>query len=234
MEGVVLNMDDMLTYAVKLTTGLIGVMIILRLLGKKELAQITPLDFVYALILGSIIEESLYETTMPFYEMLFALAYWALLIYIIETFALKNERFRKITKGTPQMLINDGELDVKVMNRNMMDVDEVREMLRMQNVFSLRSVKYAILENSGRLSVIRYDSEESRSSGKDQEGCDKNEITYLLVDAGKVEYDALDEIGYDMEWLRKEIRKDAGYDLEDVFFAEWGRETGFFTQKKKT
>ena len=43
-------MEDIMSYFVKLTSGLIGVMIILRLLGPKELAQITPLDFVYALI----------------------------------------------------------------------------------------------------------------------------------------------------------------------------------------
>ncbi|WP_460151382.1 DUF421 domain-containing protein [Salinicoccus sesuvii] len=154
-------------------------------------------------------------------------------MYFIEIVALKNERFRKLTKGTPQMLIDNGELNVKVMNRNMMDVDEVRELLRMQNVFSLRSVKYAILENSGRLSVIRYDREESTASGKDQKGCDRNEITYLLVDAGKVEYAALGEIDRDIEWLRKEIRKDTGHALDNVFFAEWGRETGFFIQEKK-
>lgn len=52
-------MEDIMSYFVKLTVGLIGVMIVIRLLGRKELAQITPLDFVYALILGSIVEESL-------------------------------------------------------------------------------------------------------------------------------------------------------------------------------
>src|SRR5690625_4135604 len=116
-------MEDIMSYFVKLTAGLIGVMIILRLLGPKEMAQITPLDFVYALILGSIVEESLYETTTPFYHMLLMLAYWALLIYVIERFAMKNERFRRLTKGSSQLLINDGEIDEKVLNRNNMDVD---------------------------------------------------------------------------------------------------------------
>ncbi len=227
-------MEDMLTYVVKLTTGLIGVIIVLRLLGKKEMAQITPLDFVYALILGSIVEEALYETTMPFYEMLFALAYWALLIYVIEKFALKNERFRRVLKGKPELLINDGIIDVEVMDRNNMDVDEVRELLRLQQIFSLKSVKYAVLENSGMLSVIQYASEEPavRKELKDDDEYDENEINYLFVDAGKIEYEALERAGFDEEWLREKLKEDTEYDVDDVYFAEWNKNTGFFAQGK--
>ncbi|WP_170156328.1 DUF421 domain-containing protein [Salinicoccus roseus] len=225
----------MLTYVVKLTTGLIGVIIVLRLLGKKEMAQITPLDFVYALILGSIVEEALYETTMPFYEMLFALAYWALLIYVIEKVALKNERFRRVMKGRPELLINDGIIDVEVMDRNNMDVDEVRELLRLQQIFSLKSVKYAVLENSGMLSVIQYASEEPalRRELKDDDEYDENEINYLFVDAGKIEYEALERAGFDEEWLREKLKKDTEYDVDDVYFAEWNKNTGFFAQGKR-
>jgi uncharacterized membrane protein YcaP (DUF421 family) len=229
------TMEDMLTYVVKLTTGLIGVIIVIRLLGKKEMAQITPLDFVYALILGSIVEEALYETTMLFYEMLFALAYWALLIYIIEKVALKNERFRRVMKGRPELLINDGIIDVEVMDRNNMDVDEVRELLRLQQIFSLKSVKYAVLENSGMLSVIQYASEEPalRRELKDDDEYDEDEINYLFVDAGKIEYEALERAGFDEEWLREKLKKDTEYDVDDVYFAEWNKNTGFFAQGKR-
>src|SRR5699024_6171633 len=134
-------MEDIISYFVKLTVGLIGVMAVIKLLGHKELAQITPLDFVYALILGSIVEESLYETTTPFYHMVIMLAFWGLLIYVIERFSMKNERFRRLTKGQAQLLINDGKVDDKVLNRHNMDVDEVRGLLRMNGVFSLREVK---------------------------------------------------------------------------------------------
>lgn len=59
------------TIAVSLIIGLIGVVIITRLLGRKELSQVTPLDFVYALILGGIIEESIYEDQAKFYHIIF-------------------------------------------------------------------------------------------------------------------------------------------------------------------
>ncbi|MCD2138082.1 DUF421 domain-containing protein [Salinicoccus halitifaciens] len=225
-------MEDIMSYFVKLTSGLIGVMIILRLLGPKELAQITPLDFVYALILGSIVEESLYETDTPFYHMLIMLAYWALLIYVIERYAMKNERFRRLTKGSSQLLINDGKIDTKVLNRNNMDVDEVRELLRMNGVFSLREVKHAIMETSGMLSVIKRAEEEPPSRGQVLEDYKENEMSYLFIDGGEVEHRSLQAAGFDEDWLKNTIREETGKDVKDIFLAEWNENEGFFIQAK--
>lgn len=225
-------MEDMLTYVVKLTAGLIGVMIVLRLLGKKEMAQVTPLDFVYALILGSVIEEALYETTMPFYEMLFALAYWGLLIYIVEKFALKSQRFRRFAKGGPDLLINDGYLDTQVMSKNNMDVDEVRELLRLQGIFSLRNVSYAILENSGQLSVMEYSANEPISRGEMRDDFKESGLSYLFIDGGAIEYKTLHNAGHDEDWLRKKIDEDTDYDFDEIYFAEWSKNEGFFIQEK--
>lgn len=224
-------MEDMLMYAMKLTLGLIGVMIVLKLIGKKELAQVTPLDFVYALILGGIIEESLYDATVPVYEMLFSIFFWALLIFVLEKFALKSQRFKSISQGDPQLLINEGHLDRKIMDENNMDVDEVRMLLRMKDVFSLSQVKYGILEESGELSVMQYAREEAPTRVEIMKEYSENVLPELLIDGGKIEHQRLKNINRDESWLRENIKKETGADLEDVFFAEWDEENGFFIQK---
>lgn len=224
-------MEDMMMYALKLTVGLIGVMIVLRLMGKKELAQITPLDFVYALILGGIIEEALYDATIPVYEMVFSLFFWALLIFVLEKFALKNRKFKSLAQGNPVILINDGQLNSEVMEKNNMDVDEVRMLLRLKDVFSLSKVKYAILEESGGLSVMQYAGEEPPTRNELKIDYPENVISYLLVDAGKVEDQRLAEIGKDETWLREKLKEERGVELEDVFFAEWDEQKGFFVQE---
>lgn len=226
-------MEDIMSYFVKLTVGLIGVMVVIRLLGHKELAQVTPLDFVYALILGSIVEESLYETETPFYHMIIMLAYWGLLIYAIERFSMKNERFRRLTKGSAQLLINDGEIDDKVLNRHNMDVDEVRELLRMKGVFSLREVKHAIMETSGRLSIIKYADEEPPVRREVLDDHKENSISYLFIDGGKIEHRALQAAGFDEDWLERTIVEEMECKIEDIFVAEWSDTEGFFVQLKK-
>lgn len=224
-------MEDMMMYALKLTVGLIGVMIVLRLMGKKELAQITPLDFVYALILGGIIEESLYDATVPVYEMIFSLFFWALLIFVLEKITLKSRKFKNITQGEPEVLINNGEINIKSMKKNNMDVDEVRMLLRMKDVFSLSEVKYAILEESGQLSVMQYAREEPPKRDEIMKDYSENSMPELLIDTGKVEYKRLEKLGVDEDWLREEVKKETGEDLEDIYFAEWDKQNGFFIQK---
>ena len=225
-------MEDIMSYFIKLTVGLIGVMTVIRLLGHKELAQITPIDFVYALILGSIVEESLYETTTPVYHMVIMLAYWGLLIYVIERFAMKNERFRRLTKGSAQLLINDGKVDEKVLKRHNMDIDEVRELLRMNDVFSLREVKHAIMETSGKLSIVKYASEEPAQRSELLSDYKENSMSFLFIDAGKVEYRTLQAAGYDKDWLERTIEEETGYESKDIFLAEWSEAEGFFIQAK--
>lgn len=226
-------MEDMMMYALKLTVGLAGVMIVLRLMGKKELAQITPLDFVYALILGGIIEESLYDATVPVYEMVFSLFFWALLIFVLEKVALKSRRFKSIAQGDPVILINDGQLNSEVLDKNNMDVDEVRMLLRLKGVFSLSEVKYAILEESGSLSVMQYAGEEPPTRNELKTDYPENILSYLLVDGGQVEDRILKEIGKDEAWLRQKLKEERGIELEDVFFAEWDEHNGFFVQKNE-
>lgn len=224
-------MEDMMMYALKLTLGLVGVMIVLRLMGKKELAQITPLDFVYALILGGIIEESLYDATVPVYEMLFSLFFWALLIFVLEKITLKSRGFKNITQGEPELLIKNGEIDIKAMEKNNMDVDEVRMLLRMKDVFSLSDVKYGVLEESGQLSVMQYAGGEPPTRSEIIEDYSENSMPELLIDTGKVEYKRLERLGVDENWLREKIKEDTGEDLEDIYFAEWDQKNGFFIQK---
>ncbi|MFD2831020.1 DUF421 domain-containing protein [Corticicoccus populi] len=224
----------MMEYALKLTVGLIGVMLVLRFMGKKELAQITPLDFVYALILGSIVEESLFDPSVDVYEIIFALLYWAVLIYLIEKFALKSRRFRRLTKGQPVILINDGELDSKVMRKNHMEVDEVRSLLRRHNVFTLREVRYALLEENGQLSILKYASEDPPTRGETMKQFPENVRSHLFIDDGKVEHETLEQCGYDENWLKEHLKHETGYEINDIFFAEWNKNDGFFVQEKQT
>lgn len=226
-------MEDMLMYAVKLTVGLIGVMIVLRLMGKKEMAQITPLDFVYALILGGIIEEGLYDATIAVYEMVFSLFFWALLIYVFERFAIKSRRFKNIAQGEPETIIKDGKLNPKVLDKNNMDVDEVRMLLRMKDIFSLSEVKYAVLEESGDISALKYSKEEPPTRSEMMEDYSENSMSYLLIDTGKIEYKRLESLGFNEEWLQEKIKEQTSEELEDIYFAEWDEDNGFFIQTRE-
>ncbi len=80
-----------LSVVTKLITGLIGLIIVIRITGKKNLTQISPYDLVYTLVLGGIIEESIYDDQVSVLHLVLALTLWAFLIWLVEKIANNNE-----------------------------------------------------------------------------------------------------------------------------------------------
>src|SRR5690606_27455585 len=97
---------------VKIICGLLALLAIIRLLGKKELSQITPFDFVYLLILGGLVEESVYDDKVTVWQVLYSVTLWAVLIYSIEKIVQRFDKTRPVIKGEPTIIINEGELDI--------------------------------------------------------------------------------------------------------------------------
>src|SRR3712207_3760250 len=97
---------------VKLVTIFIGLWAVTRILGKKEISQLTPFDFVSALILSEMAGETIYEKKFTIPMLLFALAVWTGLSYLFEKLTQKYAKFRKPSEGEPAVLIRDGAIDL--------------------------------------------------------------------------------------------------------------------------
>lgn len=145
-------MDTSIT--LKVSIGLLALLVVICLLGKKELAQMTPFDFVYILVLGGLVEETIYDDLVSIWNLLYSVALWAILIYIIELIVRKFDWIRPTVKGKPTIIINNGEVDVTQLKKNKLEFEQLRTMLRQQSIFSIEENKYAILEPSGQLSVL--------------------------------------------------------------------------------
>jgi uncharacterized membrane protein YcaP (DUF421 family) len=223
---------DYLYIAVKLITGMLGLIAITRLLGKKEMSQVTPLDFVYALVLGGIVEESIYDDATGLSDMFLALAVWGILIFAVEKITQKYDRLRHIVKGKPSLIIEDGKVNMEALKKNKLEIEELRELLRLNGVFSIREVNSAILENSGQLSVLRKAGEEPISRKEVKEHFPENKLSYLLVDEGVIDSGGLHQANKSEDWVKKQLQK-LHYSVEDIEFAEWDPDSGFHVQVKE-
>src|SRR5699024_624091 len=114
---------DYLYIVVKLVTGMLGLIAVTRLLGKKEMSQVTPLDFVYALVLGGIIEESMYDQATGLGEIFTALLVWGTLIFTVEKVTQKSDRLRHTLKGTPSLIIENGQVNIKTLKKNKLEIE---------------------------------------------------------------------------------------------------------------
>ncbi|SDJ37112.1 DUF421 domain-containing protein [Salimicrobium halophilum] len=213
----------------KLTISLMAIIIVTRLLGKKEMSQVTPLDFVYTLILGGIVDNALYDTTTSLWEILFALAVWGVLIFIVERTTQRFDNWRYLMKGEPSIIISKGKLNAKEMKRNLLEAEQVRTLLRMQGVFSIAEVEYAVLENNGSLSVLEKAG--GQPVTREDQGIDyhESEMSYLLIEEASINNGTLKKIDKDEEWLRDGL-KEEGYEVEDIYYLEWSEQDGFTIQ----
>ncbi|MEI3605634.1 DUF421 domain-containing protein [Pseudogracilibacillus sp. SE30717A] len=204
---------------IKIIIGFITLLIVVRLLGKKELSQLTPIDLVYLLVLGGLLEESIYDDKVPFWEVLYTAFLWAILVFLFDLCIRKVDLLRPLLKGRPSIIIRNGELDINELKKNKIESEQLRSMLRQQGIFSLHDVKYAILEPGGQISVM--------------ESSNSDSFSYLLVDEGKIEKNSLSLLNIDEKWVKEEIRK-AGYStIKNIFYAEWSKQYGLIIKEYK-
>lgn len=131
-----------LDIVIKIVVGLLALMTVIRILGKKELAQLTPYDVIYTLVLGGILEESIFDEKVKIPHFLLAITTWALLIFLIEKATKKWDPIRVLLKGEPVKLISDGKLDMKKFDKNHLEMEQLRSALKTRCVYSPRSKRF--------------------------------------------------------------------------------------------
>lgn len=211
---------------VELGIGLIVLFAMTKLIGKTQISQITPFEFISALVLGELVGNAIYDKEVSVLQILFAVIVWAALLVGIEWIELKFLKLRGFLEGNPSIVVRHGMIDKKELKKNKMTINQLQNMLRQKNVFSFREVEYAILESNGMLTVLKkpeYDVPVRRDLGLTSR---KVALPVTLINDGVVLEDNLKKSGYNMTWLEKQLRAQ-GYDKpEQVFYAEWDEERG--------
>lgn len=101
----------------KLVMGFATILIIIRLLGKRNLSVLTPGDIVYFMVFGGILEESLYDNKIQVWQPMLGLFTWGLIIFLFEFSISKSKRLRKWFRGDTDILIDDGKIDQKCLKK---------------------------------------------------------------------------------------------------------------------
>ncbi|BCG56967.1 DUF421 domain-containing protein [Paenibacillus sp. URB8-2] len=217
---------------IKLVTGFIGLWIMTRLLGKKEISQLTPFDFVSALMLSEIVGNTIYQEDAHYWQLVYGLVLWGALSYLFEKVTQHAKRMRTPLEGSTSVLICNGKIDMKEMNRNRLDFGQLRMMLRQKDIFALEEVAYAIFEKNGSLSVIKkpdYEMPARKDLGMPHE---EASFVYSLVEGGDILEDNLKKIGKDKAWLESGLRDEGYRDAASLAFVEWSKDGGFFVMER--
>ncbi|MFJ7669216.1 DUF421 domain-containing protein [Lysinibacillus sp. NPDC097195] len=212
----------------KLFFGFIALLIVTRLLGKKEISQLTPFDFIYSIVLGGILEESIYDDNITPLHVWFAVSVWGVMLFIIEISSQRFDKFRALLKGETSILIKDGQFNLKELEANHLEMEQLRIMLRQQGVFSLREVCDLYLEPGGTVSLKKYAQFDTVTPAMLNLKPDDESINFLFVDDGEINEEILKYTGKSKEWLYDALQKEGYTSTHDILYAEWSETEGFY------
>ena len=213
-------MNDMLPMLYETIFGITALFILTRFVGKTEIAELTPFDFIAAIVLGELVGNALFDKEAGIVDIGFVILIWGLIIYIIEMITQKFKGSRFLLEGKPSLIIHKGDLVYEEMRKNRMDINEILQLLRMKDVFALQEVEYAVLETNGELSVLKKAAYQTPNKKDLNVAPTEPQIAMPLITDGEIIKDNLAEANLTEEWLLDELTRQ-DFNLDQVFYAEW-------------
>ena len=164
------------------------VLIVMRLMGKREIGQLQPFELAISIMIADLATIPMTETGVPISNGIVAILGLLVMHLIISMLNIKSTKAREIICGKPRILIYRGKIDEDALRKERLTINELQEKLRSKDVVTLGEVEYAILETSGEVTVIKKP--EKRGTIPEDFGIEPNYegIPYDLVVDGKVMY----------------------------------------------
>ena len=207
------------------------VLVVMRLMGKREIGQMQPFELVVAIMIADLASVPMSELGIPITNGIVPILALLVMYMIISILNMKSVNIRKIMSGQPSLLIYRGRIDEKILKKERITVNELQERLRGDNIFNLADVEYAILETNGEVTVIPKPEKRALTPQDFNINSEYEGIPYDLIVDGKVMYENLKIIGKDKVWLEKQLKKFEAIPSNTLIATIDGK-GNFFCQKK--
>lgn len=183
------------------------VLIVMRLMGKREIGQLQPFELAISIMIADLASIPMTETGVPISNGIIPILGLLLMHLIISIINMKSIKAREIVCGKPSILIYRGKIDEKVLKKERFTINELQERLRGNNIVNLGDVEYAILETSGEVTVIQKPEKRNTIPEDFNMKPDYEGIPYDLVVDGKIMDKNLKSIGKNYAWLKNQVEK---------------------------
>lgn len=183
------------------------VLIVMRMMGKREIGQLQPFELAISIMIADLASIPMTDTGIPISNGIIPILGLLVMHLIISMLNMKSIRARAIICGKPTILVYRGKIDEKALRKERFTINELEERLRGNNIFNLGDVEYAILETSGQVTVIQKPEKRNTIPEDFNITPEYEGIPYDLVVDGKIMSDNLQAIGKNEEWLKKQVEK---------------------------
>lgn len=141
--------------AAKSLAAAVALFLLARLMGKKQIAQLSFFDYTIGISIGSIAAAVSVDRHIPLHDGITSMLIWAVIPLLFSFLSLHSMTARSWLDGMPTVLIQDGKVLEKNLRKSRYTVNDLLEALRLKGVFSVSEVRFAILETNGEISVLK-------------------------------------------------------------------------------
>ena len=196
------------------------VAILYRIMGKREIGELSIMDFIVSLFIAELIAISIENYKESMLMSLIPVLALSIIQILLSYISLKNKKARDLIDGNPSVIIEKGKVNFKEMKRQRYNVEDLLMQLRSNSIKSINEVDYAILETNGKLSIFKK-SDDPNSN-----------YPLPVILNGMINRKTLNEINKNEVWLKKELLK-YNIDLENIFYGFWENNNLYLIEKDK-
>lgn len=208
------------------------IVVIMRIMGKRQIGQLQPSELVVALIIADLAAIPMGNVGIPLLAGIIPILTLFVCEALLSYISLKSQFARKIISGKPSIVIEKGQLLEKELRKQRFNLDDLMEQLRLKNVSDIQDVEYAILETGGQISVILKTNKkpvirEDLNIKHSYEG-----LPISLIIDGHINLKNLSIARQNIDWLKTQLKKNNIKSAHDILFAYISEDNEFMFQLK--
>ncbi|KAA0549995.1 DUF421 domain-containing protein [Bacillus sp. BGMRC 2118] len=212
-------MPDWIEISVRALLFILALFILTKLLGKKQISEISFFEYISGITIGSIASEVIMKLEANIFNGLIGIFVFGFVTVLVDLLSIKSKKFREIAEGKATVFIQDGKILDKNLRKERYSLDELNTLLRKKDVFNFADVEFAVLEPSGELTVL-LKKENRPVTLKDLKisTTPEKEPQTVVMD-GEIIHSSLLAAGKNLRWLHTELEK-LKVTIKEIFLAQ--------------
>ncbi|GFZ85910.1 UPF0702 transmembrane protein YrbG [Paenibacillus marchantiophytorum] len=224
---------DILTIFLRTVLIYFVVFLMLRLMGKREIGKLSLFDLVISIMIAEIAVFVLEDSGKPLLDGLIPMGTLVIIQIFIAYLTLKSRTLRLLFDGKPSVIISKGMIDRDEMKKHRYNLDDLMLQLRQNKIMNVADVEFAVLEPSGKLSVVEKAVKESEPVEATKGTFRYEGLPLPLIMDSKVQDQNLEKIGKTRFWLKNQIQVKGVRDFKEVFYCSIDHRGRIFLDRKR-
>ena len=213
-----INYNELFNVVIRGLLSLITLFLVTKLIGKKQVSQLSLFDYVIGISIGNFAAEMTINLESEELYGIIAVLLFGGIAYLVSVGTMKSSKLRRFFMGSPTILIEHGKILQDNFYKVKYDINDMLEQCRVNGYFDISEIDYAIVEANGELSILAKSEYLPVNRNDMKLKVSKNGLCANVIIDGKVMYNNLNKINKDEKWLNKELKL-KGKDISDIILA---------------